>query len=51
MLWLMRIVAGFPSQQPEYEPRSAYAVFVMDKMVFRQDFSENVSFSCQFSFH
>jgi hypothetical protein len=49
--WLSVLVAGFPPQRPEFDPRSGYVVFVMDKVVLGQVFSEYFCFPCQFSFH
>jgi hypothetical protein len=44
------LVTGFPSLQPESEPRSGHVGFVMDKAKLRQVFFQYLGFPCQ-SFH
>jgi hypothetical protein len=46
-----QLVAGFSSRRPRFEPGSAHAGFVVDKVVLGQVFSEYFGFPCQSSFH
>jgi hypothetical protein len=45
-----RLVAGFPRQLPEFEPRSGHVKFVVDEVALGQDLSEYFTFPCEFSF-
>jgi hypothetical protein len=44
-----RLVAGFPPQWPGFEPGSGHVVFVVDKVVPAQVFSEYFGFPCHHS--
>jgi hypothetical protein len=48
---LKRLVPGFPTRRPGFEPGSGQVGFVVDKVALGQVFSENFGFPCQFSFH
>jgi hypothetical protein len=55
MFWaaplLKRLVAGFQSRWPGFDPGSGQVEFVVDKMTLGQVFSEYFGFSCQSLFH
>jgi hypothetical protein len=51
VLWLRRLVAGFPPRRPKFEPRSGHVGFVVDKVSLGRVSSEYFGFLCQFSFH
>jgi hypothetical protein len=46
-----KLVAGFPTLQPGFDPRSGHMWFVLDEVALWQVFSEHFSFPCRFSFH
>jgi hypothetical protein len=48
---LRRLVTGFPSRRPGFDPRSGHVGFVVDKVALGQVFSEYFGFHCRFSFH
>jgi hypothetical protein len=48
---LRRLLAGFPSLRPEFNPRLIHVGFVVDRMALRQVFSEHFVFPYQFLFH
>jgi hypothetical protein len=48
---LRRLVAGFPTWRPKFEPKTSHVGFVVDKVALGQVFSEHFCFFCQFSFH
>jgi hypothetical protein len=48
---LKRLVAGFPSRRPGFDPMSSQVGFVVDKVALGQAFSEYFGFPCQSSFH
>jgi hypothetical protein len=48
---LKRLVAGFPSRRPGFDPGSGQVGSVVDKVVLGQVFSEYFSFPRQSSFH
>jgi hypothetical protein len=51
MPYLQRLVAGFPQQQPDFEPGSGDVGFVVDKVAQEQVLSKYFGFPYQFSFH
>jgi hypothetical protein len=48
---LRRLVAGFPSRQPGFNPKSGHVGFVVDEVALGQVSSEYFGFSCRFLFH
>jgi hypothetical protein len=47
---LRRLVEGFPSRRPGFDPRLCHMGFVVDKVAMGQVFSEYFGFPCQISF-
>jgi hypothetical protein len=47
----MQFLAGFPLQQPGFEPKSGQVEFVVNKVARGQISFKYFSFICQFSFH
>jgi hypothetical protein len=48
---LRRLVVGFLSLVPWFDPKSGHTRFVVEKVALGQVFSENIGFLHQFSFH
>jgi hypothetical protein len=46
-----RLVAGFQTRRPGFEPGSSYVGFVVDKVALGQAFSDYFGSPCQSSFH
>jgi hypothetical protein len=48
---LGRLVTGFPTRRPGFDPRSRHVAFVLDKMTLSQVFSEYFGIPLPFLFH